>query len=285
MEIYNKCFKKIKEEYMKKNNFTNEQMKDILELYNSGNSIYAISKLYNVTHKVINRIIIENNLIKRDGRKKHFYNQTIFNNIDSPEKAYWLGFILADGYINEKKAFMRIKLQECDKNHLDKFVKFIDGDKGMIKYETHNITYNKQYYVEVNGREFIKSLNNHNIRQGKSSKEHIAKIPFEYRKDYIRGLFDGDGHIEEKRIDLVGSQEVLEYVQRYLKETCDIHVNRILEHCNTKRIYIGFNRYKVLKHLYYDECISLDRKYKTVKLLLQVAMLKSGKIGSDSLNI
>lgn len=183
---------------MKKNNFTNEQMKDILELYNSGNSIYAISKLYNVTHKVINRIIIENNLIKRDGRKKHFYNQTIFNNIDSPEKAYWLGFILADGYINEKKAFMRIKLQECDKNHLDKFVKFIDGDKGMIKYETHNITYNKQYYVEVNGREFIKSLNNHNIRQGKSSKEHIAKIPFEYRKDYIRGLFDGDGHIEEK---------------------------------------------------------------------------------------
>ena len=159
---------------MKKNNFTNEQMKDILELYNSGNSIYAISKLYNVTHKVINRIIIENNLIKRDGRKKHFYNQTIFNNIDSPEKAYWLGFILADGYINEKKAFMRIKLQECDKNHLDKFVKFIDGDKGMIKYETHNITYNKQYYVEVNGREFIKSLNNHNIRQGKSSKEHRA---------------------------------------------------------------------------------------------------------------
>lgn len=53
---------------------------------------------------------------------------------------------MADGYINEKKAFMRIKLQECDKNHLDKFVKFIDGDKGMIKYETHNITSNKQYY-------------------------------------------------------------------------------------------------------------------------------------------
>mgnify|MGYP002625918530 CR=1 FL=1 len=59
-------------------NFTNEQIKDILERYNSGNSIYAISKLYNVNHKVINRIIIENNLIKRDGRKKHFYNQTIF---------------------------------------------------------------------------------------------------------------------------------------------------------------------------------------------------------------
>ena len=28
---------------MKKSNFTNEQIKDILERYNSGNSIYAIS--------------------------------------------------------------------------------------------------------------------------------------------------------------------------------------------------------------------------------------------------
>lgn len=78
--------------------------------------------------------------------KNTFIIKHIFNDIDSSEKAYWLGFILADGYINEKKAFMRIKLKECDKNHLDKFVKFIDGDKGMIKYETHNITSNKQYY-------------------------------------------------------------------------------------------------------------------------------------------
>ena len=257
--------------------------KEAYFLISHGLSSRDSEKITGISSSTIN--LVNKNYGLNKAFNKNKLDNYRFNKIDTKEKAYALGFILADGYINEKKAFMRIKLQECDKNHLDKFVKFIDGDKGMIKYETHNITYNKQYYVEVNGREFIKSLNNHNIRQGKSSKEHIAKIPFEYRKDYIRGLFDGDGHIEEKRIDLVGSQEVLEYVQRYLKETCDIHVNRILEHCNTKRIYIGFNRYKVLKHLYYDECISLDRKYKTVKLLLQVAMLKSGKIGSDSLNI
>lgn len=271
---------------MKKTVFTNEQLEDILQSYNTGKSIYSISKKYGVTHKVINRIVRENNLIKRDGRKVHFYNENIFEQIDSPQKAYWLGFILADGYVNEKKAFLRIKLQEKDKNHLYKFVKFIDGDDNMIKSEIHNITGNKQYYVEVNGRNFIKSLNSHNIKQAKSSKEQISnKIPFQYKRDYIRGIFDGDGHIEEKRIDLVNSEEVLEYVQKYLKETCGIHVNKVLEHCNTKRIYIGFNRYKVLKHLYYDGCVSLDRKRKTVELLMQVAMLKSGKIGSDSLNI
>ena len=246
---------------MKKNNFTNEQMKDILELYNSGNSIYAISKLYNVTHKVINRIIIENNLIKRDGRKKHFYNQTIFNNIDSPEKAYWLGFILADGYINEKKAFMRIKLQECDKNHLDKFVKFIDGDKGMIKYETHNITYNKQYYVEVNGREFIKSLNNHNIRQGKSSKEHIAKIPFEYRKDYIRGLFDGDGTIyfnyTSGRFEGInwqitsGSKNMTEGICKFLaKQNIKYYTDKCTSSVNNSYYRVGVRNLESIKQIF-----------------------------------
>ncbi|MGL5330549.1 MAG: hypothetical protein ACRDD7_14855, partial [Peptostreptococcaceae bacterium] len=81
------------------------------------------------------------------------------------------------------------------------------------------------------------------------------------------------------------SYEVLKYVQEYLKETCDININGILKHGNTRRIYIIFNRYKVLSHLYYEGCVSLDRKKKTVRLLLQVAMLKSGKIGSDSLNV
>ena len=28
------------------------------------------------------------------------YNRHIFDNIDSEEKAYWLGFIVADGYLN-----------------------------------------------------------------------------------------------------------------------------------------------------------------------------------------
>lgn len=269
---------------MKKTVFTECQIKDILLYYDEGQSRYCIAKKYNVTHKVIDRIIRENNRIKQDGRKVHFYNESIFDTIDCPAKAYWLGFILADGYVNEKKGFLRIKLQECDKGHLYKFIHFLGGDEGMIKSELHNVTGNIQYYAEVNGRRFVNSLKHHNINQGKSCKEKVADIPFEYRKDYIRGLFDGDGHIEEKKIDLVNSYEVLKYVREYLYKTCSIRKNKILEHYSTHRYYIIFNRNKVLEHLYYKNCISLDRKNKTVNLLLQVAMLKSGKIGSDNLN-
>ena len=46
------------------------------------------------------------------------YNRHIFDNIDNEEKAYWLGFIVADGYLNLDKHMLRIKLGNKDKQHL-----------------------------------------------------------------------------------------------------------------------------------------------------------------------
>lgn len=247
--------------------FSEEQIKDIIDRYqNGGESTVKIAQIYNVSHQTIGRLLKKNNI--KPSIRKHHFNEEIFNKIDTAEKAYWIGFIAADGYINEQRAFMRIKLQECDLEHLKKFVKFIDGDDGMIKHEYHNITENKQYYVEVNSRIFINSLVKLNLRQAKSSgKEQLSPIPEKYIRDYIRGLWDGDGHIEERSIDLISSIEILEFVQNHLYETCNININRILEHCNTYRIYVCKNRYNVLDYLYYDNCISLDRKYNLIKVL------------------
>ena len=52
------------------------------------------------------------------------YNRHIFDNINNEEKAYWLGFIVADGYLNSDKHMLRIKLGNKDKQHLIKFIKF-----------------------------------------------------------------------------------------------------------------------------------------------------------------
>ena len=71
------------------------------------------------------------------------YNRHIFENIDTEEKAYWLGFILADGYLNTDKHMVRIKLGDVDKKHIEKFIAFIGGNLDeMLKMEIHNITGN-----------------------------------------------------------------------------------------------------------------------------------------------
>lgn len=251
--------------------FSKKQVSEIIDRYKKGEGCTSICTDYNVSQQTINRLLKKHDIIT-DNHKKHYYNEDIFSVIDSSEKAYWLGFIVADGYVNEARAFMRIKLQECDKNHLDKFVDFINGDKDMIKYEFHNLTGNKQFYVEVNGRKFVDNLVKLDIRQGKSSgKEKVTPgIPEKYIRDYIRGLWDGDGHIEYKQLDLISSIEVLSFVQKYFNEKFECPKNKICDHCNTFRIFICNKRFEIMKHLYYDSCISLERKNKLVKKFIDI---------------
>ena len=148
------------------------------------------------------------------------YNRHIFDNIDSEEKAYWLGFIVADGYLNLDRRMLRIKLGNKDKQHLIKFIKFIGGTEEMLKSEIHSITGNENYYVSLYCKEITKALQDLGVEQAKSGKEKICNIKPQYYKDFIRGLWDGDGFIREdlSGIGLVGSYEILNFVQHFFEE-------------------------------------------------------------------
>lgn len=149
------------------------------------------------------------------------YNRHIFDNIDSEEKAYWLGFIVADGYLNLDRRMLRIKLGNKDKQHLIKFIKFIGGtEEEMLKSEIHSITGNENYYVSLYSQEITKALQSLGVEQAKSGKEKICNIKPQYYKDFIRGLWDGDGFIREdlSGIGLVGSYEILSFVQHFFEE-------------------------------------------------------------------
>lgn len=71
-----------------------------------------ISKSFNVSRTVIKRVLTENNIKFRNRTNKYKTNNSIFNNIDSAEKAYWLGFLAADGcnYRREHNATIFINL-------------------------------------------------------------------------------------------------------------------------------------------------------------------------------
>lgn len=52
------------------------------------------------------------------GKRKYILNQNFFDDIDTEEKAYWLGFLYADGYNNEKRKEVKIRLAIKDEEHL-----------------------------------------------------------------------------------------------------------------------------------------------------------------------
>lgn len=193
------------------------------------------------------------------------YNRNIFNKIDNEEKAYWLGFIVADGYLNINKHMLRIKLGNRDRSHLIKFIKFVGGNEEMLKSEIHSETGNENFYVSLYSKEVMNDLLNLGVEQAKSGKEKVCNIDKKYYRDFIRGLWDGDGFIRENLsgIGLVGSEEVLAFVQNYFNDSLGVKPLKIYPHCNTFKIEYRSTRKAIpliLNHLYGDKDVALDRK-------------------------
>lgn len=263
--------------------FSEEQIQDIIIRYQNGESTDQIndSTYHFATVKPIKRILKQHGIELRGPRKYH-YDEHIFDIIDTAEKAYWIGFITADGYINEERQWLSIKLQGSDINHLYKFADFVGCSRDAVKIEYHNITKKPLCCISLYSSYIVNALVQKGLRQNKSDKEHVVEVPYDFIKDYIRGIIDGDGCIQQTKIDITNSEEVLNFIREYLSEICDINIGKIINTDNRHRIYICKNRETVLMHLYYDNCVCLDRKYDYIlKHYKVIAVSKSGKIGED----
>ena len=84
---------------------------------------------------------------------KYNYNKNAFEKIISEEDAYWLGFLLADGYIGGgSKPFLQIKLGQVDKDHLVKFIQYMNYDSYEVIKQTTGGAYTKDnvcYVIKI----------------------------------------------------------------------------------------------------------------------------------------
>ena len=201
------------------------------------------------------------------------FNRETFQTINTPEECYWLGFITADGYIplnssNNPKG-VRLKLQDSDKTQIEKFIKFMGGKtEDFIKNEKHNLTEKNLWYCQFYSTKVGKALLKLNIANAKSGNEiYLNNLP--YQRDYIRGLIDGDGFITTGRpgVGLVGSYDICENVQKYFQNKLLIKPLKIHKHGVIYKIeYNAQNDVrKILKHLYQEGDVGLDRKIKLVE--------------------
>lgn len=111
-------------------NLTEEQIKEMIRLRIEERMNYSqIAKRIGVSQQTIKRRLEEKLAAEiNDIPLCYQYDKYFFYNIDSSEKAYWLGFITADGYVNEDRKFLQIHLQWSDHKHLEKFLKVIQAE-------------------------------------------------------------------------------------------------------------------------------------------------------------
>ena len=179
------------------------------------------------------------NSIRPYGR--HKLNKEYFKTINTEEKAYWLGFLMADGCVYKGASAnsyrLQINLQESDKNILEKFNKALESDYSIITKEIYNKKTDKTYktaMLKINNTDLCLDLIKHNIVPRKTFNCKFPNISKELYRHFIRGYFDGDGCItsylnnQKGRYTFAGTESLLTSFQNILKEAnIESHIYKV----------------------------------------------------------
>jgi len=248
--------------------------KMIANLYTDGNSYNQIVELtgYSVMtcHKYVQAAGIKS-------RYSYSMDETMFDAVDSEHKAYWLGFISADGNVHNNQ--LAINLNPKDIEHLRKFRTFMSSDNPI--YERDVISFGKptqEVRFKIGSIKLCASLAKWGVVPAKFL---ILKpptgLPDELEPHFWRGMVDGDGTIRtyiahngkpQWAISLRSGnadtpQGFLDFVSKHIRTNAQVCQDG--EH--TFKVSFGGIRLpqEVASLLYGDSTVYLDRKYELYK--------------------
>lgn len=250
------------------------------KLYLQGISLTQISKEYHTSRDTISKYLTLNGITVINRQNLLRFDETIFDNIDTEEKAYWLGFIYADGciYYNIKGKYrFEISLKESDYNHLLKFASFLKLDPLHIKKKKINLNHKTffAYRIVLSNEHFPRILNSYGCTPRKSltlkfPDENIFKSK-DLIRHFIRGYFDGDGCFSYRRvsntdnykpfISILGTFEFLQSIMIYITSYTTL-INLKTPSLQTYALNIREQgNLPFMNFIYNDANIYLDRKY------------------------
>lgn len=197
--------------------------------------------------------------------KKYTVNENYFENLDSPEKAYILGFLYADGCnrINNHKYEQHII--SFSQIYYDKDIVYKINKALSSTYPIHviNVCEHDNYRVDIESKKLSEDLFKLGCVQRKSL---ILEFPYFISKNlmshFIRGYFDGDGCVwngKRKKMLVKDSTNKKGYRERIIHNVkfhitgCYNFINDLQDFLVTelgfKKTKLNFSKAKETKHI------------------------------------
>lgn len=256
--------------YRKKLN--ENQEKEICQSYLKNESVNNLVKKFFVSNETIYKTLKKFKVKCRTTSEslKSGCDENFFNEIDSEEKSYWLGFLTADGNVYKER--LSLSLQSRDKEHLEKFKKSISSKHSINKKNSIGTAFG----IAMRSKKLTSDLKKLGVVERKSLIIKPAKIKESFQNHYWRGLIDGDGCISiHKRktfsypvISLVGTKWICNGFSKFVSKFIQ-HKSSIRSEKNIASISFGKRKVvkAILEHLYKNSEVYLDRKYDKYKLV------------------
>lgn len=228
--------------------------------------------------------------------QKYSLDENYFEVINTEHKAYWLGFLYADGSLTQTtsscsgKNRVQIMLSIKDKCILEDFKKDLNYT-GPILEKKYNNSFSQDgaecCYMHINSRKICIDLENLGFV---NNRYFMPNIPQDLVRHFIRGYFDGDGCISVYEYDNKGKYNTYHRKVREFSITTQepiiLQFKSIFEkECNVSK-KVSIKRYKrtskavslryggkndviALYHYLYDNStIYLKRKYDNFQQVL-----------------
>ena len=259
---------------------SDDQVLEVISSYKCGESAKVIGDRYGITPTSVYGLLKRRNIPRRtysEASRKYSLNESYFDMIDSQNKAYFLGFIMADGYNNEKRNVIEVSTSPIDIEILNKLNKEVNSSKPIRFIESNGI---RSCRLDLCSHQLSVSLAALGCGQAKTFTIQFPDIDVDLRRHFIRGYFDGDGCISYSYINkgnmfgnilngvvtLVGTTSLCTSVKKYIKSNLGINSMircRHPEHDNNIRtLQISGNQQviKFMEFLYKDANLYLSRK-------------------------
>ena len=255
-----------------------EDKEKIKNLQLSGSSTVKIGQLFGFSHKKVARVL-EELCIPRTGvgRRKYQLDECYFDEIDTPNKAYILGFLCADGTNNRDKGTVSMTLEEGDFDILEKIRKEIKSEREVEFLDYSNkhdfgYTYKNQYRLLLFSSHICDSLINLGVVPNKSLILEFPEIEEDLLHHFIRGVFDGDGSVYQGKIKTQFTLTITStdsfcntlkcITEKFVGINC--HIYDASNHNGITKVFTISGRNQVKKFMdwmYNDADLFLQRKY------------------------
>ena len=265
-----------------------EELQKLIDMYKNNKSLREIEKETGYSRVTLSRVFTRLGIKTTTGNhyRKYFFDFDYFSVIDNAQKAYWLGFLYADGCILPQNKYgeqaFKLTLGEKDINILRQLKADLQSTYP-IRYDysrnKKNPSHQIQVLLEQRSQKTVDDLKKLGCFESKSP---LLKFPTEeqvptiYVYDFIRGYFDGDGSITVgytykkylySSICIVGTKEFISTLSTFFTGGSIVKDNRKE---NSYYFKLGGNL-QVLQayHLMYDNASRyMQRKYDKFQILV-----------------
>ena len=225
-----------------------------IELYKKNHSLREIANKYGCSVQTVSNHLTKEIELRSYSETSRLYelNELYFSNINTKEKAYWLGYLFANGSTIESLQSNSIQLtaSEKQKERVETFLKALSTERPILQHKGENV-----YSVRISNQQLFSDVRNYGLVNNKTHGLNFPKnINGNFIKSFILGYFDGKGFIESRRpqMAITGSPSFLTQLLMIIEK--ELHLKWNIKESQP-------NHYKVIAYSKKDIITFLDWLY------------------------